>query len=343
MRSVARRQDFGVGGVAFSHEQIVAQRAVEQIGLLGGDAQPLPHRVGAICADVIAADAYFARVGIPKTRENVHERRFARAARAAQNQTFAMRNIQTHVVERARGVRRVRQSDVAQFNVEVRGRGEGLRRVGRGRGRVNQFKQTPRGGLTGFELLKRRAQGLRGFKTRHRRERQEREKNALHRALRYEGNGERQNGQTRQAGQQRRQGVTQAAPMREPQLRVVHLFAQRVGLLREILRLRKCQRVGEALNLIRQARVPLRARRNQVLGWRATGALCDEGQNDADQKRKERERQGKRRIERANERARARGDEDGGERRHENANIKIFQRFNVSADARQDVAAVKRL
>src|SRR5262245_49100069 len=107
-------QAFGVRGVGPHEQQVLADRAREQLGVLRDEADPLPQRVHvhAVVGLAVVEDAAVLRA--VQADEQLHERRLARPRRAHERPRLAAADAEGHVLQR--GLRRglVREADVLE-------------------------------------------------------------------------------------------------------------------------------------------------------------------------------------------------------------------------------------
>ena len=169
-----------VGDVRVGDRKVVADRGVEQVHMLGHDAEHPPDIVRAEVVHVAAADPDRAAVRLPEAQQQVDECRLARPARTDEREALTVRDSEAHVVEDRAGRRVVGELQVPDLEPERRRERFGNDRVDRRSARRPSARTagdpphrscegaatTGTGARRPRMLRRRRAAGLRG--TRHR-------------------------------------------------------------------------------------------------------------------------------------------------------------------------------
>ena len=116
--------------VRVGDREVVADRRVEQVDVLGDDAQQPADLLDAVVAQVAAADPDLALVVVPEAQEQVDERGLARAARSDDREAAAGRDGQVEAVDGEWLVRAVAETEAADLDARSAGRSG---RIGHGR------------------------------------------------------------------------------------------------------------------------------------------------------------------------------------------------------------------
>ena len=151
-RRAGRRLELLLGRVGRRVAEVVADRGVEQVGLLGHDPDDLAERGQGEPADVDAVDLDRARVDVVEPRDQVGRRRLARARRADERHELARLGLEVDVLEAEGGARRSGRSRAARPRAWP-----GPRRPRRAAGRPR-----PRPGRSSAAIRSARAQGVVG-------------------------------------------------------------------------------------------------------------------------------------------------------------------------------------
>ena len=112
-----RGKNVRVAGVGSSHQQILADRAVEQKAFLRHDPDHFPQPAHPKVADPLFIDQDFARVVFVESRQQIHQGRFAGAGRAHERDRLARLRMKCNVLERRRAFLCVTETDVVELHV----------------------------------------------------------------------------------------------------------------------------------------------------------------------------------------------------------------------------------
>jgi hypothetical protein len=169
---VARTSDARVVGTTVGHEQVVAERAVEQVHLLRHDPDARADLLAPEPPNVDTVEQDGARSRVDEAQQEADDRRLSRAARTRETQPLALPQRQADVVQHERRAIVVPEPDVSELNVRMRGDPERVHRLeDRCRG-VGDLERPDRGSPTELYLAERVAERLHRLEGRERHQRE---------------------------------------------------------------------------------------------------------------------------------------------------------------------------
>lgn len=130
--------DFILAGIRLGQTQIIANGAVEEMGLLGDDGDHPAHILCPVIMQLTAVQANPPLLIIPKAHQQVDQRRFTGAAGAHDSHALSWSNAEAYVVEHPWQLGRITEREVVNFQAKVRRRSSGLWRILHRRRGVNQ-------------------------------------------------------------------------------------------------------------------------------------------------------------------------------------------------------------